>query len=244
MSIKTKITSTTNEKIKKLVLLKTKKGRDLYNEFLIETKHLIEEALSLNIEVDIYTTDESYKGTLVTNEVMKKICNTTTPTSYVGVVKYLTESSMPTSNKLLILDKVQDPSNMGSIFRSAVAFGFTDILISDDSVDKYNDKVVRTSQGAIFKLNFINENVIKFLNAIKNDFKVYSTDVSKGNDIRIVKMKKDDKIAVIFGNEGNGISDEIKDLNFDNLHISISNTESLNVSVASAIIMYEISKLV
>ena len=139
------------------------------------------------------------------------------------------------SNKILILDKVQDPGNMGALMRSAKAFGFDTMVIGEGSCDIYNDKVIRASQGAIFKLSFIHTNLIDFIPTLK-EYKVYGTNVLNG--ISLESVEKVDKIAVVLGNEGNGISAEVFNLIEKNIYIPMDDTESLNVSVAGSIIMY------
>ena len=99
------------------------------------------------------------------------------------------------------------------------------------------DKVIRSSQGAIFKLNFLFGNVLEFLLNLK-DYKIYGTNVVRG--ISLDKVKRFNKMAIVLGNEGNGISKEVEELSLDNIYISMENTESLNVAVAGSIIMYEL----
>jgi TrmH family RNA methyltransferase len=148
-------------------------------------------------------------------------------------------NSKTLSNKLLILDKIQDPGSLGALMRSAYAFGFDTIILNHGSVDIYNDKVIRTSQGAIFKLNFRYEDLKTFIPTLTS-YKVYGTNVING--ISLDDAVFDDKVALVLGNEGNGISEEVFNVIQKNIYIPLKNTESLNVSVAGAIIMYEMSK--
>lgn len=124
--------------------------------------------------------------------------------------------------------------------RSAVAFGFNSLVISEDSVDIYNSKVIRSSQGAIFKLNFIFSDIKQFI-LLHPEYKIYGTDVING--ISSNQIKPYNKIGIILGNESKGITDEIKSLNLENIYIKMENTESLNVAIAGSIIMYEVSKI-
>jgi TrmH family RNA methyltransferase len=139
------------------------------------------------------------------------------------------------SNKLLLLDKVSDPGNMEALMRSAKAFGFDTIVLGSGCVDIYNDKVIRSSQGAIFKLNFINANLVDFITNHK-EYKIYGTNVVNGIDIS--QVEKEEKMGIVLGNEGQGISNEVFDVLDKNIYIPMNNTESLNVSVAGSIIMY------
>jgi TrmH family RNA methyltransferase len=168
---------------------------------------------------------------------MKKICQTNTPVSQIGVCKMLDKHEI--SNRVLILDCIQDPGNLGTLMRSAKAFDFNTIFLADGSCDIYNDKVIRSSQGSIFKLNFIHGDKIEFIKNLSKTHKVYNTNVRNGKDIRNVDVEE--KVAVILGNEGNGVSDEINELPLDSLFINMSNMESLNVGVAGSILMYEVA---
>ena len=164
---------------------------------------------------------------------MKKISTTDTVVKEIGLCKFINKNEL--SDKILILDGVQDPGNMGTLMRSACAFGFNTIFVGNGCVDIYNEKVIRSSQGAIFKLNFIFGNVVEF---VKNtpEYKVYGTNVVRG--IPLENVRYEGKIGVILGNEGNGISKEVDDLLLDNIYIPMNNTESLNVAIAGSIIMY------
>ena len=122
--------------------------------------------------------------------------------------------------------------------RISKAFGFDTIVLGDGSVDIYNDKVIRSSQGAIFKLNFIKANLLDFIPTLK-DYDIYGTNVINGIDLKDVKTN--DKMAIVLGNEGNGISKEVNSLLNKNIYIPIYDTESLNVSVAGGIIMYTLT---
>ena len=164
---------------------------------------------------------------------MKKITNTDTVVSEIGLCKMIDKAEL--SNKLLILDGIQDPGNMGALMRSAKAFGFETIVLGNGCVDIYNDKVIRASQGAIFKLNFINANLKEFIPS-HPEYDIYGTNVIKG--ISLENVKKSNKMALVLGNEGNGISKDVFDVIEKNIYIPMSDTESLNVSVAGGIIMY------
>lgn len=231
------ITSLTNQVVKDLVKLNTSKGRKEAGLFIVEGRHLVLEAIKAGVLVKAYTIKDDLEGEKVSEQVMKKICNTNTVVNQIGICKFIEKREL--SDKILILDGVQDPGNLGTLMRSAKAFNFNTIFLSDGTVDPYNDKVIRSSQGAIFKLNIIQGNIIDFLNKI-SDYDIYSTNVINGIDIRDANISK--KIALILGNEGNGVSDEVKALKLKNLYISMDNMESLNVSIAGSILMYEISK--
>ena len=239
------ITSTDNKKIKELVKLKQKKYRDIENKFIIETENLIKEAyienrleevyileneeLSFNVDVPIY---------YVSEPVMNKIKNVNT-SKYIGVCTKK-ESNEYIGKRYLMLDKVSDPGNLGTIIRSAVAFNIDTLILSDDSCDVYNDKTIRATEGALFRLNIIRENLDEALNNLeKLGINIYGTDVTNGDTIDTVDK---DNFCIIMGNEGQGISDKVKKRITKNVHLKTNNVESLNVAVATSIILYELNK--
>lgn len=229
------IESVENGKIKFLLKLKLAKFRKLENKFIVEGPHLVSEAKSAGVLIEAFSVEEKEGYTQVSESVMKKLCNTDTIVKEIGLCKRIEKNEL--SDKILILDGIQDPGNMGALMRSACAFGFYTIFVGTGSVDIYNDKVIRSSQGAIFKLNFLFGNVCEFIKDLKH--KVYGTNVTQG--ISLKEVKKEVPVAIILGNEGNGISKEVNELNLENIYIPISHTESLNVSVAGSIILYEFS---
>ena len=193
----------------------------------------LKEARALGLLIEAFSINNLEGFTQVSESVMKKLCNTNTVVDQVGVCKMIANNTL--SNRLLILDRVSDPGNMGALMRSAKAFGFDTIVLGEGCVDIYNDKVIRSSQGAIFKLNYINCNLVEFIKEHK-EYKIYGTNVVNGIDVSSVG--KQDKMGIVLGNEGQGISKEVFDVLEKNIYIPMKNTESLNVSVAGSIIMY------
>ena len=232
------ITSLTNEKIKEYAKLNQSKYREEMKMFIVEGPHLVEEASKLGLLEEVITTDPSVKGTLVNESVMKKLSNTVHPVKVLGICKFVKKTEL--TSKVLVLDTISDPTNLGTLLRSAVAFGFDTVFLSNGSVDCYNDKVIRGSQGAIFKINIIKGDLISFLDKIKKTHQILGTNVRVGKDVASIKIKP--KLALILGNEARGMCEEANDFVDENLFIKMHNTESLNVSVAGSILMYEISK--
>ena len=228
------INSVQNEKIKNYAKLNEKKYRDETNMFIVEGLHLVEEAKAYGIVKEVITTNPNIDGTLVSEEVMKKLTNQKSVVEACAICEKLNKKEI--TNKILILDTIQDPGNIGTLIRSAVAFGF-DTIVMEACADIYSSKVLRATQGAIFKLNIINMNIIEFIKSLK-DYKVYGTSLKNG--IPLKQIEKADKIAIILGNEGNGVRNEILDITDKNIFIEITNMESLNVAVAGAILMYEL----
>lgn len=230
------IESLENSKIKFLLKLKLSKYRRSEQKFICEGAHLVQEARNAGLLIEAYSLEDKEGYIQVSVPVMKKLCNTNTVVSEIGLCKMKENTKI--TDKILILDGIQDPGNMGSLMRTACAFGFKTLFIGTGSVDIFNDKVIRSSQGAIFKLNYQFGDISEFLNKITH--KVYTTNVLEG--IPLKKIKAEDKVAVILGNEGNGVSKELQALGLDAIYIPMQNTESLNVAIAGSIIMYELSK--
>ena len=232
------ITSLTNEKIKEYAKLNQNKYREEKGLFIVEGPHLVEEAKKLGLLVEVITTLPTVEGLLVNDAVMKKISNTVHPVKVLGICKMLKKSEI--KDHVLVLDTISDPTNLGTLLRSAVAFGFDTVFLSNGCVDCYNDKVIRGSQGAIFKVNIIKGDLLEFLAKIKKTHQILGTNVRIGEDVSKVEIKP--KMAVILGNEARGMCKEANQYTDSNLYIKMFNTESLNVSVAGSILMYEISK--
>lgn len=238
------ITSLNNEHIKEIIKLKEKKYRDLSNTFLIEGRHLVLEAHREKKIVElILEQDELFPldtNTLyVSSNVMKKLSDLSTPSNVMAVVEKLDEK--PIGEKILILDNIQDPGNLGTIIRSAVAFNFDTIVLSPGTVDLYNPKVVRSTQGMMFHINIIVKEPVSFINELKNEgYKIVGTKVTNGVDVRDSKTYS--HFALIIGNEGKGMSEELSELCDEYLYIKMNDQcESLNAAVAASILMYEIS---
>ena len=232
------ITSLTNEKIKEYSKLNQSKYREEKGMFIVEGPHLVDEADKLGLLVEVITTDPNVKGTLVNDAVMKKLSNTVHPVKVLGICKFIKKNEL--TSKVLVLDTISDPTNLGTLLRSAVAFGFDTVFLSNGSVDCYNDKVIRGSQGAIFKINILKGDLISFLAKIKKTHQILGTNVRVGKDVTTVELKP--KLALILGNEARGMCEEANNYTDENLFIKMHNTESLNVSVAGSILMYEIMK--
>ena len=240
------IKSVNNELIKEIAKLKDKKYRDKEKKFLVEGYHLIEMAKDF-LEI-IFVSDkkdyEKIKGVtyyLVSNEVIKKLSQTMNPQGIIGVCTKK-EDEKVTSNNVLILDNVQDPGNVGTLIRSALAFNYKDIILSKDSVDIYNDKVIRSSQGALFKVNIIYRNLVDEIKELKNNgYAVYGTSLKNAKPMQQIVFK--DKKAIVLGNEGAGVSNDVLNITNENIYLEMNKEiDSLNVGVAGSIIMYELSK--
>lgn len=228
-----------NNEIKHIKSLNFKKFRDLYNEFVIEGEKAFEEAVKAKVKIKkIYETEKNnylLDSTIISNDEMKKISNLKTPSKRLIICEKLEEKTL--GNKVLILENIQDPLNLGTIIRSVVAFGAQDIFLSDDSVDIYNDKVLRGTSGNIFKINVKRGNLEEFLK--KSNYNIYITDVDKGS----WPPKLESPWAIVFGNEGKGVSEMVKNHSKKAFKIPTTEVESLNLSTAVSIFLYEIGGL-
>lgn len=235
------ITSVNNPKIKEIKKLKNPKYSKEQKLFLIEGEHLVKEAASLNLlKLTISLDDVSYNvpNLMVNKSVLESISSINSTPSIIGVCKYINEKR-PLGDRVLILDNIQDPGNLGTIIRSSVAFNFNSVVLSLDTVSKYNSKVVRSTQGMLFKTNVVSCDIKSLIKKLKDEnYVIYATDVVGG--VNVKDIKKPSKFAIIMGNEGSGVSSDIKDLADYNLYINMNkDCESLNVAVASSILMYE-----
>jgi TrmH family RNA methyltransferase len=237
------ISSLDNQKIKDIKKLQTKKYREKTNLFLVEGEHLVLEAykagcLETLILKDGFEYNLDVNTISVTENVLIYISELDTPQPMMGVC-HKKEISNAKGN-IIILDNVQDPGNLGTIIRSAVAFNFDTIVLSNDSVDVYNSKVVRASQGLLFNVNIQIGDLTEIIPELKKDgYQIYGTKVTNGNDVK--SIAKNSLFAIIMGNEGNGMSDTVSELCDSFVYINMNDKcESLNVGVAASILMYEL----
>lgn len=236
------IESLTNDKVKLLVKLKLKKNREKYNLFIVEGNHLVKEAVKKNYIKEIYLLqgEKNTYGevTYVTENILKKITNLKTPPKVIGLCFYLKEEDI--NGNALIIDNLKDPGNLGTLIRSAVAFNYDTVIISKESVSIYNPKTIQATEGMLFNINIIIDNLSNKIKELKEKgYIIYGTDVKRG----LKPTKELQKHALIIGNESEGISKEIKQLSDRNLNIKMNTEcESLNAAISGSILMYELNK--
>ncbi len=241
------ITSLDNKKIKDVVKLQNKKYRDLTNTFVVETTHLVEEAEKAGIVKELFLVEDEFVDRddtyFITKDIMKKISSMESPSNILAVCEK-SNSKEIIGNKILLLDGIQDPGNLGTIIRSSVAFGVTTIILSPDTVDLYNPKVIRSTQGMMFHINIVIKDLKEVIADLKQkEIPIYGTRVDYGSDVRTLKDKDRSRYCLIMGNEGNGVSEEILDMCDSYFYIEMNEVvESLNVRVATSIILYELNK--
>ena len=241
------ITSSDNDRIKGYLKLKERKNRKKSNEFLVEGTHLVLEACKKGIVKEIILEEEASFITdlpivYVSKEIMKKLSELDTPSTVMAVCNMLDNKII--GEKILLLDDIQDPGNLGTIIRSAMAFNVDTIVLSPNTVDLYNPKVVRATQGMMFHINIVINDLKEVIEDLKSkNVPIYGTRVDSGSDVRLLRDEKTDRYALIMGNEGNGVSTDILDMCDEYLYIKMNDkVESLNVGVATSIILYELNK--
>ena len=241
------IISLDNDRIKGYIKLKERKNRKKSNEFLVEGTHLVLEACKKGIVKEIILEEDASFITdlpivYVSKEIMKKLSEMDTPSNVMAVCNML--DNKISGEKFLLLDDIQDPGNLGTIIRSAMAFNVDTIVLSPNTVDLYNPKVVRATQGMMFHINIVINDLKEVIDELKSrDIPIYGTRVDSGSDVRLLRDEKTDKYALIMGNEGNGVSTDILDMCDEYLYIKMNDkVESLNVGVATSIILYELNK--
>lgn len=250
-----KIVSAKNERVKQWKKLQTKKGREKAAAYLIEGFHLIDEAsknkaviLELIISEDngdsekIPDVDE--KTVLVSRDISKQLSETETPQGIFAVIEKQGPPETPILDKpYLFLDNVQDPGNLGTMIRTADAAGFGGVVLGKGTVDLYNSKVIRSMQGSHFHLPIFQGDLLEWFDLFqKENIPVYGTEL---NEAAVVyrEIPPQSVFAVVMGNEGNGVSEELLKRTTKNLYIPIKGqAESLNVAVAAGILMFALIK--
>ena len=247
------ISSTKNEKIKELSKLQTAKGRKKAGLYLLEGEHLVEEAIKEKAPIELMVVSsnrlEDYQHLLeqtvvqvlvVSQEVFQKLSMTETTQGILAIVKIENQTEPPCSGRIIILDAVQDPGNLGTIVRTADAAGFDAVVLGTGTVDLYNDKVIRSMQGSHFHIPVLQADLREYLAALKNQgVEVAVTALHRDSkDYSILQGKSD--IAIVVGNEGQGVSSEVIELADVVVTIPMfGKAESLNVAIASALLMYK-----
>ena len=239
------ITSKDNQIFKQLKLLKQNK-----QYLFLDNPKLIEEAICAGFTLEYLIVNANKKSNLTFNaknivEFNESLFNVFTSTcnsqGLLGVIENKTKALKPPENNFLILDNLQDPGNVGTILRTALGANFKDVYLVD-CVNVLNDKLVRSSMGAIFKLNVYECEKNDFLNFAKSNFHsdIYVADMN-GESVFEVTPKA--SFGIVLGNEGNGVSKEMFSISTKTIKIPMQNNlESLNVAVAGSILMYELNK--
>ena len=252
------ITSKDNEIIKNVRKLKEKKYRDLNNEYIVEGVKMIREAILEEAKIKLIVVCEEnvnsgaidkkllyeiakFECIYVSKKVFDLISDVQTPQGMLAVIeKENSEDKIDfTEDVIVVLDGIQDPGNLGTILRTIDSCGLKQVIVSKETADSYNPKVVRSTMGAIFRVKVIESNNLldTLKNMKKHKYKIMATSLETDHSIYDVDYNK--KVIVI-GNEANGVSKEILDYADEKIKIPmLGKTESLNASVATAVILYE-----
>lgn len=259
------IESRQNRQVKELFSLKTNKGRRKLNQYYVEGIKIVFESLKIPDRVTKIFYRDGFGATIdekkMLDQVEKLNIESITLNSDLfnemsdtqesqGVLAVVTKENwdlnkllgeVKEKSTLLILDRIQDPGNMGTIIRTAEAFGVSGIILCKGSVDPYNSKVIRSTMGSVLRMPLVFSNDISLeIELLKNekfDVLVTSLDANKNLD----KMSFDNRNVLVIGNEANGVSDEIQSASDKLLKIPmIGKSESLNAAIATSIVLYDL----
>ena len=234
------INSRTNQKVVHASKLKDKKAIKEFQEFLLEGKKTLELALEAGLVEAVFTLKEldipeNIPQYIVNEEIIDKISFSQNPEGVVAVVKTIDEKTPSKMNKVVYLDNIQDPGNMGTIIRTALALNYDAIILSENCVSIYNPKVVSATKGAMFLIPILSGNILDF----KKDRTIITSTLNE-KSISLDELEKPESFILVLGNEAHGVSEEIIANSDIFVKIPIANIDSLNVAVAGAIMMYHL----
>lgn len=239
-----------NNKIKEIKKLHLKKYRDESNIFIVEGIKSLEELIEANIEIiEVFATKEiknlniKKPPIIITEEDMKKISTTSSVCEILTIAKKknIEIDEVTKKNKLILLDSISDPGNLGTIIRSAAAFDVEGIILFGNCVELYSPKVIRSSAGNFFKVPIVNIETADELKKYFPNHIIISTALSKQINISIKEISKLEKTIIMFGSEANGLCEALINIADKNILLNMKkNVESLNLSVSASIILYEL----
>ena len=236
-------------------LLKDKKRLKEEKLFIVDTEKILKEVLENNLEIKYFLYSESAKDILellpqnkkrdalkVKESYINKFSVVDSHQGFIAVVRAKNNEIVDLKgiDKLVLLDTIQEPSNLGAIIRSGIAFGFANFLLLNCAY-LYNEKVIRASAGAVFQCRYKNIEINE-IDRLKAEYQIIATSSKNGLNLKKIKEKIKNKFIIVLGNEGRGINKVIEEK--ADLKISIElkkEIESLNVAAASAIIFYELT---
>ncbi|MDC2863098.1 TrmH family RNA methyltransferase [Bacillus sp. BP-3] len=242
------IDSVQNPRVKQWKKLQTKKERDKKGLFFVEGFHLVEEALKAGVATELIVSDQTdlpkdwtvaeVEMYIVSEAVVKMLCETETTQGVFAVCEKHEKEIALTNGKFLLLDGLQDPGNLGTIIRTADAAGLDAVILGEGCVDVYNSKVLRSTQGSVFHLPIVKGNLEEWVDKLtEKNVPVYGTALENG--VPYSEVAPSGSFALIVGNEGNGVRQELLAKCNQNLYIPIyGGAESLNVAVAAGILTY------
>lgn len=253
------IQSPQNKQVKEWKKLSSKKGRATQKLYILDGWHLVKEAIKAKETIHLFliVPDSRYvsefnefnntntKIMYISPEVANALSDTPSPQGIFALmnIQDTITDSVNLNGAWLLLDKVQDPGNIGTMVRTADAAGFSGVVFGEGTVDLYQPKVVRSMQGSQFHLNLIQSNLMEFITTLqRNEIPTFGTELNrfaKSYDA----IGKYSSFGLIMGNEGNGVEQQYLEMTDYNLYIPIvGQAESLNVAVAAGILMYALKK--
>ena len=254
------ITSRNNTLVVETAKLKEKKYREKRRAFLFEGIKLTREAISFGVEIEhIFMTEKCYKKypdiakhsktILISESVCEKMSENFSPEGIICVAKYIDNlhktytntDNIDLSNTCLILSSIQDPGNLGTIARTSAAFGKKTLILSSDSADIYNQKTIRASMGAMFRMRtYTSDDLCNTIETIKKaGVKVYATALTD-KAIPVQNVSDIKNSCFVMGNEGHGLDDDIIQVCSGTVIIPMEkDAESLNVSSAASVLLWE-----
>ena len=237
------IESVQNKKIKELTKLHTKKERDKQALFLVEGIHMVKEAKASRILKDIYILEgkenpTDMEATYCTQVVMNKLSVQNSDANWIGVCQKPVFKNHE-EHKILLLQDVQDPGNVGTLIRTAYSFGFDAIYMSKSCADPFNAKTLQSSQGAVFHLPIYNCDILDTIEDKKQSIQIFATALHH-DSIALQDASPIGDFGIVMGNEGQGLSNEVIEACSQCIKIEMDRFESLNVAIAGAICMYSL----
>lgn len=238
------ITSPHNPKIKEWAKLKQKKYREEQQRFLVEGFHLVEEAAAAGI-IDCIVIREGHPHPFsqypcyeTTQAILDKLTSSVSGSPIVALCRYPKQPETICGRRVILLDRVQDPGNVGAIIRSAYAFGYDALVLSPGCADIYNEKVIRATQGALFHLPIIRQPLLQTIAQLKQQNSlVYATALHQ-DSIPLARLPRPQRFALLFGHEGQGVDPALLQASDASVYIEMEQFESLNVAIAAGICMY------
>ena len=253
------IASRDNPKIKFLKQLQQKKYRDKFEKFFVENAVLICDALKSEFFFESLFVTENFieknkkkfdfilnrtnakEYYLISEKINKSFSNLDTAPG-ICAIYHKKRKEVDFTKPIIYLNGINDPGNLGTILRSALAFDLENIIVDDKCADIYNPKTISASKDAIFKLNIISDKNLKVLDQIKEKMKIFSTCLERSNTLDVLKNEK--LFCLILGSESHGVDEKLQEMSDACVRIEMGRKiESLNVASASAIIFYEIYKM-
>ena len=245
------ITSLKNAKVTVWKSLKDRKGRKESGCFLVEGRKMVEEAVASAFPVEAILVDDERQGEFhlpgdvpvftMPSHVLAAVCDTKTPQGIAAVVR-MAEVELQGS-RLVAMDGVQDPGNVGTIIRTADAAGFDGIILSNQCADVFSPKVLRATMGSIFRMGIrVTDDLPGLLTGlVQQGASVLSSQLD--GEPFYQRSPLNERFVLVIGSEGNGVTDEVKALATHKVKLPMrGGAESLNAAVAAGIMMYELTR--